>query len=44
MEPKNPSALMAGYQAVGDWLGKRQNRHYLPAAKSTVEIDDEVQA
>ena len=23
---------MAGYQAVGDWLGKRQDRDYLPVA------------
>ena len=26
MESKNPSALRAGYQAMGDWLGKRQDR------------------
>ncbi len=44
MEPKNPSALMAGYQAVGDWLGLRQDRHYLTVTEPTVEIDDEVEA
>ena len=44
MEPKNPSALMAGYQAVGDWLGKRQDRDYLLASESNEEADDKVQA
>jgi len=44
MEPKNPSAFKAGYQAVGDWLGKRQDRDYLPVIESTEEIDDKVQA
>ena len=44
MEPKNPSALMAGYQAVGDWLGKRQDRDYLLASESIEEADDKVQA
>ena len=43
-EPKNPSAFMAGYQAVGDWFGKRQDRDYLPVAEFTEVIDDEVQA
>ena len=43
MEHKNPSALVAGYQAVGDWLGKRQDRHSLLAAEATVVSDDEVE-
>ena len=40
MESRNPSAFRAGYQAVGDWLGKRQDRNYLPAME---EIDDTVE-
>lgn len=44
MESKNSSAFMAGYQAVGDWFGKRQDRDYLPAAEAMEEIDDKVQA
>jgi len=43
MEPKNPSALIAGYQAVRDWLGLRQDRNYLCAGESTLEIDEEIQ-
>jgi tyrosine-protein kinase Etk/Wzc len=43
MEHKNPSVFTAGYQAVGDWLGKRQNSRYLPTVESMEEIDDEVQ-
>jgi len=44
MEAKNRSILMDGYQAVGDWLGKRQDRSYLPAAESMAASDDQVQA
>ena len=44
MEPKNPSALMAGYQAMGDWLGLRQDRRYLTVTEPTEEIDDKVEA
>ena len=40
MEHKDKSVLMAGYQAVGNWLGKRQDRNYLPAME---EIDDAVE-
>lgn len=40
---KNPSALMAGYQAVGDWLGLRQDRHFLPAAEPEEQVTEEVQ-
>lgn len=43
-ESKNPSAFTAGYQAIGDWFGKRQDRDYLPAAEFTEVIDDEAQA
>ncbi len=38
MEPKNGSAFMAGYQAVGEWLGKRRERDYL----LEVEADEQV--
>jgi tyrosine-protein kinase Etk/Wzc len=40
MEHKDKSVLMAGYQAVGDWLGKRQDRTHLPAMEA---IDDAVE-
>jgi tyrosine-protein kinase Etk/Wzc len=40
MESRNPSAFRAGYKAVGDWLGKHQDRNYLPAME---EIDDTVE-
>ena len=43
-EHKKPSPFMAGYQAVGGWLGLRQERDYLPVAESTEESDDKVQA
>ena len=43
MEPKGPSVFTTGYQAVGDWLGKRQERDYLPGAESAEESDDKVQ-
>ncbi|MDD1625252.1 MAG: CpsD/CapB family tyrosine-protein kinase, partial [Methylococcaceae bacterium] len=43
MEPKNPSALIAGCQAVRDWSGLRQDRNYLCAGESTLEIDEEIQ-
>jgi tyrosine-protein kinase Etk/Wzc len=44
MESRNPSALLAGYQAVGDWFGKRRDIDYLTATEVTVESEDEVQA
>ncbi|MDP3330867.1 MAG: hypothetical protein Q8S55_02550, partial [Methylococcaceae bacterium] len=44
MEPKNDSMLMAGYQAVGDWLGKRQAPDYLPVLEPIEEAEDKVQA
>jgi hypothetical protein len=44
MESKNPSALMSGYQAMGDWLGLRQDRNALPAAESRVVSDEEMEA
>ena len=43
MESKNPSAFMAGYQAVGDWLGKRQGRDDVLEAESAELVDDKVQ-
>jgi len=43
MESKNPSAFMAGFQAVGDWFEKRQDRDYLPVLESAEEIEDKVQ-
>ena len=42
-EQKNNSVFTAGYQAVGDWLGKRQNSRYLPPVDVTEEIAEEVQ-
>ncbi len=44
MESNIPSAFMAGYQAVGDWLGKHQDRDYLLAAESVEQVDGEAQA
>ena len=43
MESKIPSAFMAGYQAVGDWLGKRQNPDLLFEAEAVAQIDGEAQ-
>lgn len=43
MEPKGPSVFTAGYQAVGDWLGKRQESRYLSVAEAAEESDDKVQ-
>ena len=43
MAHKNTSVFTAGYQAVGDWLGKRQNSRYLPPVDVTEEIAEEVQ-
>ncbi|MEI6335369.1 MAG: polysaccharide biosynthesis tyrosine autokinase [Methylococcaceae bacterium] len=43
MAHKNASIFTAGYQAVGDWLGKRQNSRYLPPVDVTEEIAEEVQ-
>jgi len=42
MERKNPSAWVAGYQAVEDWLGLRQDRHALLAAEFEEQIAEEV--
>jgi tyrosine-protein kinase Etk/Wzc len=44
IESRNPSAFRAGYQAVGDWLGKHQDRNYLAAAETMEEIDDAIEA
>jgi len=44
MEPKKSQSWMAGYQAVGDWLGKRQDSNYLPLSEVTEEADDQVEA
>lgn len=44
MESKSPSVLMAGYQAVGDWFGKRQDHDYLLASEPVEDTDDKVQA
>ena len=44
MANKNRSIWMDGYQAVGDWLGLRQERRYLPATEVMEESDDQVQA
>ena len=42
MERKNPSAWVAGYQAVEDWLGLRQDRHAVLAAEFEEQIAEEV--
>ncbi|MGZ8159184.1 MAG: polysaccharide biosynthesis tyrosine autokinase [Methylobacter sp.] len=42
-DSKNPSAFMAGYQAMGDWFGKRQDLDYLPVDDSIEETDDRIQ-
>jgi len=44
MEPKTASMFTAGYQAVGDWLGKHQDRDYLLASESIEDTDDKAQA
>lgn len=43
LEPKNPSALRAGYKAMEDWLGKRQDHNYLPVVDTMEEISDKVE-
>ena len=43
MESRNPSALVAGYQAVGDWFGKRRDIDYLTATKIEEQVAEEVQ-
>jgi tyrosine-protein kinase Etk/Wzc len=43
LEPKNPSALRAGYKAMEDWLGKRQDRNFLPVVDTMEEISDKVE-
>ncbi|MDO9267831.1 MAG: polysaccharide biosynthesis tyrosine autokinase [Methylobacter sp.] len=43
MEPKSQSVFSAGYQAVGDWLGKRQDHDYLLGGESAEDTDDKVQ-
>jgi len=42
MESKIPSVFTAGYQAVGDWLGKRQDRDYLLEVESEQQLNDKV--
>ncbi len=44
MEPKTASMFTTGYQAVGDWLGKHQDRDYLLASESIEDTDDKAQA
>jgi tyrosine-protein kinase Etk/Wzc len=44
METKKSPSWLAGYQAVEDWFGKRQERNYLPVAEAPEEIDDQIQA
>ena len=44
MEPKKSLSWMNGYQAIEDWLGKRQNPNYLPTAENMEMLDDEAQA
>lgn len=43
MASHNPSVFVAGCQAVGDWLGKRQGRDYVLEAESAELVDDKVQ-
>ncbi len=43
MDHNNPSALMAGYQAVGDWFGKRRDIDYLPTTDLEEQVTEEVQ-
>lgn len=40
-ESKASSALIDGYQAVGDWLGKRYDRNFASGAEIAEEIDNE---
>lgn len=44
METKTSSVFTAGYQAVEDWLGKRQDRDYLLASGPAEDSDDNLQA
>ncbi|MGZ4969869.1 MAG: polysaccharide biosynthesis tyrosine autokinase [Methylobacter sp.] len=39
MKPKGSSVFKAGYQAVGDWLGKRRDRDYLLVTKPGDDAD-----
>ncbi|MEC4750308.1 polysaccharide biosynthesis tyrosine autokinase [Methylomicrobium sp. Wu6] len=41
LDPKSESVLQAGYEALGDWFGKRQDRDYLPVEASFEDIDDD---
>jgi tyrosine-protein kinase Etk/Wzc len=43
IEHKDQSALMAGYQVMGDWLEKHLDRDSLPVAASTLETGKSVQ-
>ncbi len=43
LEPRNPSALKAGYKAVEDWFEKRQDRNYFPAVDAKEVINDEIE-
>lgn len=40
LEPKNESILTAGYEALGDWFSKRQDRDYQSAEASIEVIND----
>jgi tyrosine-protein kinase Etk/Wzc len=40
LEPKNESILTAGYDALGEWFSKRQERDYLPIDAAMEDIDD----
>jgi tyrosine-protein kinase Etk/Wzc len=42
-EPKNPSALKAGYKAVEDWFEKHQDRNYFPAVDAKEALNGEVE-
>jgi tyrosine-protein kinase Etk/Wzc len=43
IEHKDQSALMSGYQVMGDWLEKHLDRDSLPVAASTLETGKSVQ-
>lgn len=44
MEPQHDSILKAGYDALGDYFGKLQDRNCLPAEEPMEEIDGKMQA
>ena len=43
LEPKNPSALKAGYKAVEDWFEKHQERNYFSAVDAKEAIKGEIE-